>query len=1040
MAAPSGTVWGSVVGDYGRVGIHVALTHTATTTRRVVTLWFWSKYSVSDSTNTLYYDAGTTSASSSKGSVSISTSVSSGTGWSTSNQVKLKTYDHTYSRGTSNWSESCAMKLSGIDRVGGTMTATTSYTVPKLDSYTVSYNANGGTGAPGAQTKYYGKNITLSATKPTRTGYTFQGWATSASGAVAYQPGATYSANAGITLYAKWTAITYAVYYNGDGGTNIPSTQTKTYGVNLTLSSTKPTKTGYTFLGWATSAGGSVAYQPGQVYTTNAAVTLYARWQIITYSIIYDANGGTGAPVSQTKNYGSTLTLSPVEPTRTNYNFLGWSTNKSATSATYSAGGSYTANAAAIFYAVWKLAYVKPRITNMSITRCDVDGNLSDSGTYALLNFTYATDLKPRNPLITYMYNGEEQNQMLMIVVVQDPVTGEEIYSTKDTFNNVIVGTSVEGGPFSLETGHTISITVSDGEGGPDNTTIVPVNLPAMKFLIDFKSGGKGMAIGKPASTSEVLDVAWPIKEQGRFLKDKYIKRVSLTGQVQTGDYHYSVIALCKTSAANSSTGTYSSGRITFHRVNGLSGVCTVDVSMEDAYSPANGVNVNLAQRGFTYVTPCTFTYNGVTYGGLKVYLAAACLGYVDFEGVGNFDIFGLDYYHANNGVLNAEVNSSIKTISLYGSVGGSQYFHHNICIPNNTMIYTQNTAGTWMEAFCGCSTSGSTSLGYGSLTTKTGQTRIFGNAIEFNSNTNVTVTSGVFYANKDAWLGGIYVRSTTSYIDFYPSATTRTGRRGYMGSDQTNMFFVNEISGGSNYYRCNNGNHYFNKGVLIESGNLGSSKAYNVENFSIYCKWRDSANHDMVTRGSDGLGCALGWAGSASYATVVTIRGRTCKYQNASGTTTLSDRNLKKDFEGFSDAHDIFFDNLNPTTYKYILGSSGRSHFGYITQEVEEALESAGLTTKDFGGVNINKLSSRETETDDETGETKDIYNSATNYLLDKGIKEEHDLIYTEFISLNTWQIQKLKKRVNELESKVAEQDARIEKLEALVEQLLNQ
>lgn len=500
MAAPSGTVWGSVVGGYGRVGIHVALTHTATTTRRVVTLWFWSKYAVSDSSNTLYYNAGTTSASSSKGSVSISTSVSSGTGWSTSNQVKLKTYDHTYSRGTSTWSESCAMKLVGIDRVGGTMTATTSYTVPKLDSYTVSYNANGGTGAPSAHTKYYGKNITLSATKPTRTGYTFQGWATSAGGAVAYQPGATYSANAGITLYAKWTAITYAVYYNGDGGTNIPSTQTKTYGVNLTLSTTKPTKTGYTFLGWATSAGGSVAYQPGQVYTTNAAVTLYARWQIITYSIIYDANGGTGAPVSQTKNYGSTLTLSPVEPTRTNYNFLGWSPNKSATSATYSAGGSYTTNSSVIFYAVWKLAYVKPRITNMSITRCDVDGNLSDSGTYALLNFTYATDLKPRNPLITYMYNGEEQNQMLMIAVVQDPVTGEEIYSTKDTFNNVIVGAVVEGGPFSLETGHTINITLSDGEGGPDNTTIMPVNLPAMKFTMDLLSGGKGIAIGKPAN------------------------------------------------------------------------------------------------------------------------------------------------------------------------------------------------------------------------------------------------------------------------------------------------------------------------------------------------------------------------------------------------------------------------------------------------------------------------------------------------------------------------------------------------------------
>ena len=269
--------------------------------------------------------------------------------------------------------------------------------------------------------------------------------------------------------------------------------------------------------------------------------------------------------------------------------------------------------------------------------------------------------------------------------------------------------------------------------------------------------------------------------------------------------------------------------------------------------------------------------------------------------------------------------------------------------------------------------------------------------------------------------------------------------RKGYIGHDgSTHLYIVNE-NGGNTYYNTG-ANHYFNKGVLISAGNLGSSKAYNLENFSIYCKWRDGANHDMVTRGSDGLGCALGWAGSASYATVVTIRGRTCKYQNASGTTTLSDRNLKKDFEGFSDAHDIFFDNLNPTTYKYILGSSGRSHFGYITQEVEEALESAGLTTKDFGGVNINKISSRETETDDETGEINDIEDSADNYLLDRGIKEQHNLVYTEFISLNTWQIQKLKKRVNQQDEIIKSQDERISNLESeiselksLMQQLLN-
>lgn len=80
--------------------------------------------------------------------------------------------------------------------------------LPKITrTFTVSYNANGGTGAPAAQTKTYGTNLTLSSTIPTRAGYAFKGWATSSTGAVAYQAGGTYSANAAVTLYAVWELL-----------------------------------------------------------------------------------------------------------------------------------------------------------------------------------------------------------------------------------------------------------------------------------------------------------------------------------------------------------------------------------------------------------------------------------------------------------------------------------------------------------------------------------------------------------------------------------------------------------------------------------------------------------------------------------------------------------------------------------------------------------------------------------------------------------------------------------------------------------------
>lgn len=76
--------------------------------------------------------------------------------------------------------------------------------VPPLPSHTVSYNANGGSGSPGNQTKWWGEFLTLSNTRPTRANHTFLGWATSANGAVAYQPGGRFGSDNNVTLYAKW--------------------------------------------------------------------------------------------------------------------------------------------------------------------------------------------------------------------------------------------------------------------------------------------------------------------------------------------------------------------------------------------------------------------------------------------------------------------------------------------------------------------------------------------------------------------------------------------------------------------------------------------------------------------------------------------------------------------------------------------------------------------------------------------------------------------------------------------------------------------
>lgn len=202
------------------------------------------------------------------------------------------------------------------------------------------------------------KGISVPSSDGTYSGHTFQGWAaTSGSSVVSYAPGAIYNIDESATFYAVWKADTYDIAYDANGGSSAPESQTKTYNVGLALSSTVPVRDGYTFINWnAVKGGGGTSYASGATYTANSALTLYAQWTAETYSVSYNANGGSGAPAAQTKTYGSELTLSGTTPTCSGYIFVGWSKDASAKSADYSAGGSYTANEGVTLYAVWQSA------------------------------------------------------------------------------------------------------------------------------------------------------------------------------------------------------------------------------------------------------------------------------------------------------------------------------------------------------------------------------------------------------------------------------------------------------------------------------------------------------------------------------------------------------------------------------------------------------------------------------------------------------------------------------------------------------------
>lgn len=288
---------------------------------------------------------------------------------------------------------------------------------------------------------------------------------------------------------------TYTVTYNANSGSGAPSAQTKTGGVTLTLSSTKPTRTGYSFLNWNTKSDGSGSkYASGGSYTTNAAVTLYAQWDPIKYSVVYDTNGGTGVIEQQTKIYGTTLQLTTTKPSRAYYDFINWCTDPNGLGDVYESGDVYTGNANLKLYAIWALAYVPPKISNITAVRClDSSGSVEDpyQGTYARIEFDWECDqnLGPNPAVIT--------------------IAGESI-STGESYSGHVQYT-IARTQYSPELSYSISIVVQDNY----EATRSSISLTTSEYCIDFKAGGKGVCVGGVATKDRTFECKWPAEFSG---------------------------------------------------------------------------------------------------------------------------------------------------------------------------------------------------------------------------------------------------------------------------------------------------------------------------------------------------------------------------------------------------------------------------------------------------------------------------------------------------------------------------------------------
>ena len=223
----------------------------------------------------------------------------------------------------------------------------TLYAVWNINSFTVTYNENDGSGTTATASKNYGDTDALTFSNPwTRTGYTFVGWATT-SGATS--AASSYTVTGAVTLYAVWQANSYTITYNKNDGSGTTATASKNYGATDALTFSNPwTRTGYTFIGWATTSG---AISAALSYSVTGNANLYAIWQINSFVVTFDKNDGSATTTTNSYNYGATTALSYSNPwTRTGYTFLGWSTISSATTP----DNSHTVTGTVTLYAVWQ--------------------------------------------------------------------------------------------------------------------------------------------------------------------------------------------------------------------------------------------------------------------------------------------------------------------------------------------------------------------------------------------------------------------------------------------------------------------------------------------------------------------------------------------------------------------------------------------------------------------------------------------------------------------------------------------------------------
>ena len=270
----------------------------------------------------------------------------------------------------------------------------------------IRYNPNppagkttGGQGTPNWD-GHTGDTPTIGQNGWTIDGYTFAGWATSPDGSgTRYAPGARWTANGTLTLYAQWTPGQASLTYDGNGATGGKTDpQTGKTDEKINVRDNGFTRDGYTFVTWNTQADcKGNAVKPNSEWTLRGSSTLYACWAGNAQTLTYHGNGATGGnTAAQSGKTGDELTTNANGFTRDGYTFVRWDTAKDGSGTAYGEGKNGVSQyvmkpAGNDLYAIWKAnpATIQYRNDwpNTTGSTPDTTGNTGDTVTISQNSF-----------------------------------------------------------------------------------------------------------------------------------------------------------------------------------------------------------------------------------------------------------------------------------------------------------------------------------------------------------------------------------------------------------------------------------------------------------------------------------------------------------------------------------------------------------------------------------------------------------------------------------------------------------------------------